>query len=156
MERNESQERIAGLRAIGGGLWERGNMRRVYMNDLAGLYGLRVSRYNTGNTSSATVNGEPISNRRANYLTNTFRVAKLWWDISAGEWASRDLGPLEQNAIIAAIEAKLAAGQTEATTTPTVTSATVRCACGHTVPRGQVMNASLGTACPECYDRMSA
>jgi hypothetical protein len=33
--------------------------------------------------------------------------------------------------------------------------ATVKCSCGHTVPRTWVMNASLGTACPDCYDRMS-
>ena len=31
----------------------------------------------------------------------------------------------------------------------------VKCDCGHTVRKGQVMSASLGTACPECYDRMS-
>lgn len=31
----------------------------------------------------------------------------------------------------------------------------VRCACGHSVPASQVMNASLGTSCPDCYDRMS-
>jgi hypothetical protein len=31
----------------------------------------------------------------------------------------------------------------------------VRCDCGHRVPAAQVMNASLGTACPDCYDRMS-
>ena len=31
----------------------------------------------------------------------------------------------------------------------------VRCDCGHSVPRHLVMSASLGTACAECYDRMS-
>jgi hypothetical protein len=31
----------------------------------------------------------------------------------------------------------------------------VACDCGHTVPRDQRMNASLGTSCPDCYDRMS-
>lgn len=31
----------------------------------------------------------------------------------------------------------------------------VRCDCGHSVPRIQVMNASMGSACPDCYDRMS-
>lgn len=31
----------------------------------------------------------------------------------------------------------------------------VKCSCGHSVPRTQVMSASLGTSCPECYDRMS-
>lgn len=32
----------------------------------------------------------------------------------------------------------------------------VRCSCGHTVPANQVMSASLGTACPDCYDRMES
>jgi hypothetical protein len=31
----------------------------------------------------------------------------------------------------------------------------VKCSCGHTIPAGQVMNASLGTSCPNCYDRMA-
>lgn len=30
-----------------------------------------------------------------------------------------------------------------------------KCDCGHTVPRIHVMSASRGTACPDCYDRMS-
>jgi len=29
------------------------------------------------------------------------------------------------------------------------------CDCGHEVPVGQVMSASLGTSCPDCYDNMS-
>lgn len=31
----------------------------------------------------------------------------------------------------------------------------VKCDCGHSVPQGQRMSASLGTSCPDCYDRMS-
>lgn len=31
----------------------------------------------------------------------------------------------------------------------------VQCDCGHTVAKNLVMNASLGTSCPDCYDRMS-
>ena len=31
----------------------------------------------------------------------------------------------------------------------------VQCDCGHSVPHGQRMNASMGTSCPDCYDRMS-
>lgn len=31
----------------------------------------------------------------------------------------------------------------------------VRCDCGHSVPRSQVMSASQGSSCPDCYDRMS-
>ena len=32
----------------------------------------------------------------------------------------------------------------------------VACSCGHTVESVSVMSASLGTSCPDCYDRMSA
>jgi hypothetical protein len=31
----------------------------------------------------------------------------------------------------------------------------VKCSCGHVVPRGSVMSASMGSTCPDCYDRMS-
>jgi hypothetical protein len=31
----------------------------------------------------------------------------------------------------------------------------VQCDCGHSVPKGSVMRASLGTSCPDCYDSMS-
>ena len=31
----------------------------------------------------------------------------------------------------------------------------VKCSCGHSVPREAVMSASMGTSCPDCYDRMS-
>lgn len=37
----------------------------------------------------------------------------------------------------------------------TDTDTLVRCSCGHTVHRSLVMSASRGTACPDCYDRMS-
>lgn len=29
------------------------------------------------------------------------------------------------------------------------------CDCGHSVPSGMRMSASLGSSCPDCYDRMS-
>jgi len=31
----------------------------------------------------------------------------------------------------------------------------VKCSCGHTIRRSSVMNASIGSSCPDCYDRMS-
>lgn len=31
----------------------------------------------------------------------------------------------------------------------------VECDCGHAVPSSQVMSASMGSSCLECYDRMS-
>ena len=48
-------------------------------------------------------------------------------------------------------EARVAANAAAAAKIPMV-----KCNCGHTVPRGSVMSASLGTSCPDCYDRMSA
>ena len=32
---------------------------------------------------------------------------------------------------------------------------TRKCDCGHTVPVGSVMSASMGSSCVDCYDRMS-
>lgn len=43
----------------------------------------------------------------------------------------------------------------EARRTPLVKPELVLCSCGHRVARALVMHASLGTSCPECYDRMS-
>jgi hypothetical protein len=31
----------------------------------------------------------------------------------------------------------------------------VKCSCGHTIPKTSVMSASMGSSCPNCYDRMS-
>jgi hypothetical protein len=31
----------------------------------------------------------------------------------------------------------------------------VKCSCGCTIPKNLVMSASLGSSCPNCYDRMS-
>lgn len=38
---------------------------------------------------------------------------------------------------------------------PLVEVEMVTCSCGCTIPRGMVMSASIGTSCPDCYDRMS-
>jgi len=31
----------------------------------------------------------------------------------------------------------------------------IKCSCGHTVPKTNVMSASMGSSCPDCYDRLS-
>lgn len=38
---------------------------------------------------------------------------------------------------------------------PTRVSRFALCDCGHYVPAGQVLSASFGTACGDCYDKMS-
>ena len=32
----------------------------------------------------------------------------------------------------------------------------VKCDCGHTVNKNEILNSSLGTSCTDCYSRMSA
>ncbi len=56
----------------------------------------------------------------------------------------------ELNARLKAIKAAAPTPQ------PRPQSAMVACDCGHSVPATQRMNASMGTSCPDCYDRMSA
>ena len=51
----------------------------------------------------------------------------------------------EHSKIIAAREARKNAPKPEM----------VKCSCGHTVPASVVMSASMGSSCPDCYDRMS-
>ena len=52
-------------------LWEKHNKRRLYL-DFANIINLEVSRYNTGNISSAYLEGEKISNSKASkYLSGT-------------------------------------------------------------------------------------
>lgn len=55
------------LEDLGISAWERGDMKRYYMNDDAfeAVFGLSIGRYKTGNISSARLNGESISNCKA-------------------------------------------------------------------------------------------
>lgn len=77
---------IEQLIAAGGKLWESGDRRRAYFNDLAALIGFEVHRYGTGNISSAYLDGEHVSNTRATSLETSLRFAKLWFDLASGEW----------------------------------------------------------------------
>jgi hypothetical protein len=38
---------------------------------------------------------------------------------------------------------------------PAVRPERIKCDCGHTVSKINVMTTATGTACPDCYDRMS-
>ena len=66
---------------LGGREWiGRNGQRRIYL-DWPELAGLKISWYKSGSISSATINGEPISNRKAGMLL----AAKVWFDVEAGE-----------------------------------------------------------------------
>lgn len=51
---NKPAEIVDQLIALGGNLWEKGSMRRVYFNNVPALIGLSYSTYKTGNISSAS------------------------------------------------------------------------------------------------------
>jgi|SRR5690554_945307 len=68
---------------LGGREWiGRNGQRRIYLNNWYELAGLKVSWYkSSGSISSATIDGEPISNRKAGALM----TARVWFDVEAGE-----------------------------------------------------------------------
>ncbi|MEV7654617.1 helix-turn-helix domain-containing protein [Streptomyces anulatus] len=69
--------------AIGGNRWQRNGMDRVYINDWAAFAGIETTRYNTGNISSASYQGEGVSNSQAYKLLGT--IDKVWFDAADGK-----------------------------------------------------------------------
>lgn len=98
---------VARLVAAGGKEWRSDSgAHRVYFNDLAGLYGLKTSRYGTGNISSATLRGSGISNSQARKIESAFVFAKLWYDVGTKTFGSKGLGDDDKAVIVAAIKKK--------------------------------------------------
>jgi len=94
------------LEAMGGKVWEKAGMRRVYFNDAAALIGLSYSTYKTGNISSATLNGVAISNSECGRILA--KIGKIYWDLDTGKIHGRDTEQTLLNQVAAAIRAKLA------------------------------------------------
>lgn len=75
---------IEKLEEMGAKRWTKGNHDRLYLSNCgAEIIGLEVSRYNSGNISSATLNGETISNSNAYYVLAAFEKAYI--DLATGE-----------------------------------------------------------------------
>lgn len=90
----EKQERLAAekptaekLEDLGIAAWERDGMKRYYINDdqLEAVFGLSVGRYKTGNISSASLNGEGISNSKAYKLIGR----GIWYDANTDSWMQK-------------------------------------------------------------------
>lgn len=88
----ETNEIVKKLTEHGGKLWEKNDMKRVYFNSLA--WGLEISRYNTGNISYATINGERISNSEASRCENV----KIWYDLLDGKFYTKNIDNLHSAA----------------------------------------------------------
>lgn len=99
------QAMIDKLQQIGGVMWERDNIRRVYFNDLARWYGLSYSTYkSSGRPYNCSLDGKPISNNQAYKLITKLQLnAKFWYDVNTGEFASRNLSTSEFEKIRASI-----------------------------------------------------
>lgn len=73
---------VANMIAIGGNEWQRGAYHRVYLNDWTQFAGIEVSRYGSGNVSSASIGGRGIANGRAYDLLGA--VSKVYFDATDG------------------------------------------------------------------------
>lgn len=91
------------LKALGGKEWQSGDRHRVYFNNLAGWYGLRVSEYNSGNISSATLWGSPCSHRQANAIWGRLLPAKVYFDVPTGAFYGQQISKDDLNEIVKAI-----------------------------------------------------
>lgn len=108
---------LEALLAVGGKEWKKDAMHRVYFNDLPDLFGLKTSHYNTGNVSSASIDGQSISNARAREISSSLAMSKVWYDLADQEFHFRVHGCRTYDgatmgtAIVAEIKARLARAQ---------------------------------------------
>lgn len=99
-------EQVARLVKMGGKRWQKGSMDRIYM-DAPKFYGLDVGYYNTGNVSYAELDGKKISNAMAREIINQLASAKVWFDVSSGQFESKGLDERSEAKIISAIRASM-------------------------------------------------
>jgi len=71
------------MTAIGGNRWTKNGHDRVYLNNWVDFARIETSHYNTGNISSATYQGETISNSQAGRLLGC--IDKVWFDAADGK-----------------------------------------------------------------------
>jgi len=85
-----------------------GTKRRIYFpeNLLAELIGLKVTTYKTGNISSASLNGQKISNGKADQIRTTLRYGKAYFDCMDGTVKTENLGAYTET-IVAGLAARV-------------------------------------------------
>lgn len=144
------------LVALGGKVWERGEMKRVYFNyeELARFYGLEYDGW------KYTVDGEKVSNNSGHHFASALRNGKFWFDLATGEFASKGMSEKMTEKLIARISEALVAAEDEVktdeteTTEPAETLATetadVRTAVGPVVPAQQIRTNRKPGRCRNC------
>ncbi len=73
---------VEALLALGGRRWQKNGMDRIYLNNWADFAGLEVTRYGSGNISSAALGGRGIANGRAYTLLGL--IDQLYFDVADG------------------------------------------------------------------------
>ena len=78
------QETIKTLEENGGKLWEKADKRRVYFDTgiIARALGYDWSKYKSGQVSSASLNGERISNSEMRRVLDGLAYSKFWYDLT--------------------------------------------------------------------------
>ena len=75
---------VTNLIKIGGKLWEKAGMSRVYFEVTPDMVGLTVDRYKSGSVSSATLDGNDLSNTKAADLLGALGTTKAFVDVASG------------------------------------------------------------------------
>ena len=75
----------------GGSEWKKDDMHRIYFNNLDEMYGLELTRFKSGQISTAYLDGEKISNNKARELYSKLTDSKLWYDVKTGEFQNKGL-----------------------------------------------------------------
>lgn len=101
------------LTAAGGKLWETEKFHRVYFNDLASLYGLQISHYNTGNICSAKLDGQKISNTKARKLCLVLSDAKFFYDLDEQGFRIKSRYTIDIDKLVSAITARIQSAEAE-------------------------------------------
>lgn len=88
-----------------GNRWTKAGHDRIYFNDLATWYGLRLDHYKTGNISYAELDGERISNNSARQIASALGYGKVWYDLTTGRFEVKNLSERHAEVIISRIRA---------------------------------------------------
>lgn len=98
---------IEQLTKAGGKEWQKDTMHRVYFNDLQTRIGLKLDHYNTGNISSAKLDGQEISNSAARKLCDALAFGKVWYDLTDGRFYTKGLRDDHAEKILSQIGSEL-------------------------------------------------
>lgn len=152
------------LVALGGKVWERGDMKRVYFNyeELAAFYGLEYNGF------GFKVDGEKVSNNSGRIFMSALRNGKFWFDLNTGKFSSRGMSDRMTEKLIERItEAVDALTSTQAeeeavveapaeARQPAAVGATVRTATGQGIQSRPTRTNKFGGYCVKCGEYVRA